>query len=140
MQALIDQWKALSQYRFKVIVTRPVQEGAYCYGIRIPCQLFFLEKFGCRRMAGGNGDQVPGFRYVDIFKSLAYALGQRGVAVHEDRYVGPQLESECAQFLPAKAGLPQVVQGYQGGGCVGRSSTKATTHGRSEERRVGDEG
>ncbi|KMY36837.1 hypothetical protein ACH48_11545 [Aeromonas caviae] len=92
-------------------------------------QVGILEHGGGGHMAIRLEYQVPGIRHLDRLQPLPHAFGEGGLAPHEHRHVGAQLHAELGQLVFTQAGLPEVVQGHEGGGRVRRAAPDATAHG-----------
>lgn len=79
-------------------------------------------------MDRGVQDQIAFRRQLDIGKGFADAFGKGVVAVYKYRHIGAQAEAEFFQCGSAEAGLPEMVEPEQYGGCIGRTAAEAATH------------
>ncbi len=114
-----------------VVFPALLEEGRYCNGGRVSCQIF-MRKNGSRGNMALRGDyQVPERFGLHALKLLADAFRPGGFSPHKHRHIRSQLQAQFAKLVEAQARLPKVIQSYQGGSGITAAAADTAAHRQS---------
>lgn len=111
-----------------VIFPALLEEGRYCNGGRVSCQIFMRKNRSGGNVAMRRDYQIPMCGGFHTLQLLADALRPGGFTPHKNGNIRPQLQSQRAKFIEAQPGLPKPVKANQCGGGIAAATADSASH------------